>query len=96
MKLETSKVGKRGMIVLPAALRKKFGIEEGSYVIAEDRNEGILIRPAAVVPIEMYTPERIAEFFLNNAVSKDDYEEALKEVRKLGLDPDKIDHDKPF
>jgi len=34
---EANKVGKRGMVVLPAKLRKRFGIEEGSYVIAEER-----------------------------------------------------------
>lgn len=26
---ETSKVGKRGMVVIPARLRRAFGIEEG-------------------------------------------------------------------
>ena len=92
---ETSKVGKRGTIVLPARLRRRFGIEEGSFVIAEESTEGILIRPAAVTPVEIYTPERIAEFLLSNAVDTDDYADAIQEVRNLGLDPDKIPHQKP-
>ena len=50
MPQSTSRVGKRGTVVIPAALRRRFGIEEGSLVIAEDREEGILIRPAAAVP----------------------------------------------
>ena len=50
---ETSKVGKRGMIVIPARLRRAFGIEEGTMVIAEARQDGILIRPAVTVPIAM-------------------------------------------
>ena len=33
---ETSKVGKRGSVVMPARFRRKFGIEEGSLVIAEE------------------------------------------------------------
>jgi AbrB family looped-hinge helix DNA binding protein len=35
--METSKVGKRGAIVVPARLRRKFGIEEGGLIIAEER-----------------------------------------------------------
>lgn len=92
---EASKVGKRGMVVLPAKLRKRFGIEEGSYVIAEERDEGILIRPAVVTPIEMYTPERVAEFFLGSAIDKESYAEAVAAVRGMGLDPKKIAHVKP-
>ena len=59
--METAKVGKRGAIVVPAKLRRRFGIEEGTVVTAEEREDGILIRPAVVVPIEKYTPERKAE-----------------------------------
>jgi AbrB family looped-hinge helix DNA binding protein len=93
--VETSKVGKRGSIVIPARLRKRFGIEEGSLVVAEETDEGVLIRPAVAVPVEIYTPERKAEFLLQNAVGAEDYERARKEVRKLGVDPDSIPHDKP-
>jgi AbrB family looped-hinge helix DNA binding protein len=50
-KVETCKVGKRGAIVIPASLRKRFGIEEGSFIIAEEREDGILIRPAVVLPV---------------------------------------------
>jgi bifunctional DNA-binding transcriptional regulator/antitoxin component of YhaV-PrlF toxin-antitoxin module len=38
-------------------LRRRFGIEEGSLVIVEDREEGILIRPTVAVPLKSYTPE---------------------------------------
>ena len=93
--METSKVGKRGAIVVPARLRRKFGIEEGGLIVAEERPEGILIRPAAAVPLEIYTPERKAEFLLSNAVDWHDYEAALAEVKKLGVDPAKIRHRKP-
>ena len=87
--------GKRGTIVVPARLRRKFGIEEGSLVIAEEREDGILIRPAMAYPIEVYTPERKAEFFLTNAIDEKDYQQARKAVRKMELDPDKIRHFRP-
>lgn len=80
---------------MPAKLRKRFGIEEGTMVTAEEREDGILIRPAVVVPVERYSPERKAEFLLSNATSRKDYEKARKEVRKLGLNPDAIPHRQP-
>ncbi|MBI3668043.1 MAG: AbrB/MazE/SpoVT family DNA-binding domain-containing protein [Acidobacteria bacterium] len=93
--METSKVGKRGAVVVPARLRRKFGIEEGSIVIAEEREEGILIRPAVALPLEVYTPERRAEFLLSNAVDARDYARAARAVRKMGLKPERIPHVKP-
>ena len=95
MPQSTSRVGKRGTVVLPAALRRRFGIEEGSLIIAEDRDEGILIRPALAVPLESYTPERRAEFLLSNTVGGEDYARAEEEVRKMGLDPAAIAHHEP-
>jgi AbrB family looped-hinge helix DNA binding protein len=93
--VESAKVGKRGAVIVPARLRKRFGIEEGSLVTAEETEDGILIRPAVVVPVERYTPERKAEFLLSNAVGRSDYRRARKEVQKLGLDPDSIPHYRP-
>ena len=92
---ETSKVGKRGTMVIPAKLRKRFGIEEGTLIIAEEHGDGILIRPAVAVPVEAYTPERVAEFLLSNAVDADDYADAIERVKWMGLDPDTIPHTKP-
>ena len=91
----TARMGKRGVLVIPAALRRRFGLEEGTLVIAEDRGDGILIRPARAVPVEIYTPERKAEFLLNNTVEEADYQWAREEAQKMGLDPDAIPHDKP-
>jgi AbrB family looped-hinge helix DNA binding protein len=93
--IETGRVGKRGTIVLPARLRRRFGIEEGSLVIAEEHEDGILIRPAVALPIESYSVARKAEFLLSNAVDAKDYQRAVREVRKLGLDPERIPHRKP-
>lgn len=93
--MESAKVGKRGAIVVPAKLRRRFGIEEGTVVTAEEREDGILIRPAVVVPIERYSPESKAEFLLSNATTRADYRKARKEVQKLGIDLDSIPHHRP-
>ena len=95
MQSATTKVGKRGTIVIPANLRQSYGFEEGSQVSVEARPEGVLLRPVVTLPVEIYSPERKAEFLLNNAVTQADYDQAVKEVRKMGLDPDEIPHKRP-
>jgi AbrB family looped-hinge helix DNA binding protein len=95
MEADTTKVGKRGTVVIPAGFRRKYGFEEGSVVIAEARPEGVLLRPVVTLPLERYSPERKAEFLLNNVVTQKDYAWAVKEVRKMGLDPKRIPHGKP-
>lgn len=56
---ETGKVGKRGTFVIPAKLRQRFGITEGSLIIAEETSEGILLRPAIAVPTEIYSQDQL-------------------------------------
>jgi AbrB family looped-hinge helix DNA binding protein len=87
---EPTRVGKRGTIVLPAAMRKRYGFEEGTMVVAEESEYGVLIRPAAVLPVEIYSPERKAEFLLANAVDPADRKAAEAEVRRLGLEPSRV------
>lgn len=89
---ETARVGKRGTIVIPAALRRKYGLEEGSVVLVEPVPEGLILRPVVTLPVEIYTPERKAMFLLNNAITSDDYAIAVDRVREMGLDPEKIPH----
>ena len=57
------KIGKRGVITLPASLRKKYGMQELDDLIVEETEDGLLLKPMTRMPIEIYTEERIAEFF---------------------------------
>jgi AbrB family looped-hinge helix DNA binding protein len=94
MSVQTVKIGKRGTVVIPATLRQKYRLEEGSQIIVESLTEGVLLRPVVTLPVEIYTPERKAEFLLNNTVSSEDYAVAIKKVREMGLDPETIPHKK--
>jgi bifunctional DNA-binding transcriptional regulator/antitoxin component of YhaV-PrlF toxin-antitoxin module len=58
----TLSVSGRGLIALPAEMRKAAGIRPQDSLIAEMTPEGILLRPAVTLPVEMYTPDRVAEF----------------------------------
>ena len=92
--MQTVVIGKRGTVVIPAKMRKRYKLDEGSPMLMEEREDGILMRPATTTPVdvEIYTPERLAEFFLNNVLTKEGYLEARKDVEQMGIDPDLIDH----
>lgn len=47
------------------------------------------------MPVEEYSAERIAEFLLSNAVDEVDYAWAVREVRKLGIAPETVPHERP-
>jgi len=93
--LETTRIGRCGTVVVPARLGQRFGIEEGSPIIAEELEAGILLRPAVSLSLEMYSPDRKAQFLLSNAVDAADYRRAVREVRVMGLDPSRIPHRLP-
>lgn len=46
--------------------------------------------------VEVYSPERKAQFLLTNTTDADDYHRACKLVREMGLDPARIAHDPPI
>jgi AbrB family looped-hinge helix DNA binding protein len=52
----------RGVITLPTQFRKALGISAADQLIAETTPEGILLRPAVTLPIELYNADRLREF----------------------------------
>src|ERR1700722_10537778 len=44
-------VGRRGTIVLPSQTRRRYGLSDGSLFISEEREDGVLIRPAQATPL---------------------------------------------
>ena len=50
MSVQTVKIAKRGTVVIPATLRKKYRLEEGSQTIVESLMEGVLLRPVVTLP----------------------------------------------
>lgn len=58
----TLSVNQRGVITLPAKLRKALGITGEDLLLAETTPEGVLLRPAVALPVETYTGERLDEF----------------------------------
>jgi AbrB family looped-hinge helix DNA binding protein len=86
------RIGKRGTVVIPAGARRRYGLEEGEMLVMEESAAGLLLKPVRAYEVEVYTPERQAEFLLNNAVTGAEFDEALAEVRALGVDPATVPH----
>lgn len=64
---KTVTMGRRGAITIPASFRKRFGLEQDDLMIIEATEEGLLLRPAVSMPVEIYSEERIAEFASDDA-----------------------------
>ncbi len=45
-----ARVGKRGAVVIPVAIRRRFHLEEGTIVTIDERDEGVLLKPFAAGP----------------------------------------------
>ena len=79
--MEEITIGRRGAITLPAKMRKQYGLQERDKLIVEETEQGLLLRPAVSMPIELYSEERIAEF------NRDD--------KAIGKMLDELNADKP-
>lgn len=58
----TVTINSRGVVTLPVKLRQALGFKAGDQLIAEITPEGLLLRPAVTLALEVYTPEREREF----------------------------------
>jgi AbrB family looped-hinge helix DNA binding protein len=61
--MKTVKLGRNGQPSLPKAVMKRLHLRGNEILLLGVTGDGVIqLRPAAALPIEMYTPERIAEF----------------------------------
>ncbi len=58
----TIQISERGTLTLPKSLRKTLGLDHGGIVTAQPHENGLLLRPSVVLPVELYTDERVKEF----------------------------------
>jgi antitoxin PrlF len=58
----TVTISSRGVITLPAKLREALKLKSEDRLIAETTPDGLLLRPAVTLPVEIYTREREDEF----------------------------------
>ncbi len=74
-------VSPRGGLTLPAEIRRALGVHAGDTLVVSVEDGRILLQPAAVVPVERYSDERIREFAAGAAMTE---KEIAKARRKWG------------
>ena len=79
---QTLIVSTRGQITLPADIRKQFGIKSGEPIIIEDRNGELVLKPATVLEVEMYSPEQVTAWDEQDQLSAVQRQAALKHLAK--------------
>ena len=61
--MDAIKLGKNGQIAIPRAVMKRLNLKGDETLLLDVSDEGIIqLRPAAVLPIEIYSAARIREF----------------------------------
>ena len=75
-------VSERGQITLPAAIRKRLGLKGGGALILEERNSELVLKPAAVMEIEIYDDEQIAQWDNDDQLSGTDRNQIKKSLER--------------
>ena len=75
-------VSNRGQITLPASLRKRLGIQSGGVVTLEEKDNVVVLRPAAVVEMETYSDEEVARWDKEDRLQPAERNGLLKRLRK--------------
>jgi AbrB family looped-hinge helix DNA binding protein len=67
--MDVVKLGSKGQVSIPSAILRRLGLEGRSYLIVDESEDGaIVLRPAGVYPIEIYSDERIKESERENEI----------------------------
>jgi AbrB family looped-hinge helix DNA binding protein len=67
--MELVKLGKKGQVTIPRAILRSVGLTGDAPLLVETTPEGaILLKPAAVYPVEIYSEQRVEEFEHENSV----------------------------
>jgi AbrB family looped-hinge helix DNA binding protein len=81
--MDTVKLGKKGQISIPKAVLERLGLATESLLLVETTPDGaILLRPAGVYPVEVFSDDRVREFHAEDEMSGEEaarLREALEE-----------------
>jgi len=82
MSPETLVVSDRGQVTLPKRLRDRLAISPGSALIAEERDGALVLRPAAVTPLRVYSDDEVRNWLLEDRVTPAERRRILKKARR--------------
>lgn len=81
--MDIVKLGMKGQVSLPASVLRKLGLQGSATLLVEATDEGtIVLRPAAVYPIELYSEDRLKAFDEADRLSADEAARVRKAVKR--------------
>jgi len=80
--MEVVRLGKKGQVSLPKAVLKRLGLEGEALLLVDITPEGgILLKPAGVYPIEIYSEKRINEFLAEDRITPEEQRRVKRRIR---------------
>lgn len=77
------KVSAKGWVVIPAVLRKRFGIKPGASVVFQEAPDGIVLIPETTDPVEALFGKLAGKISLTDALLKERARETRHEETKV-------------
>lgn len=79
--MDLVRLGKKGQVSLPKAVLKRLGMTgEALLLVSTTPEGGILLKPAGVYPIEIYSEKRVNEFLTEDRITP---QEQLRVKRRI-------------
>ncbi|HEY6872200.1 MAG TPA: AbrB/MazE/SpoVT family DNA-binding domain-containing protein [Geobacteraceae bacterium] len=81
--MDMVKLGKKGQVSIPKSVLKRVGITGEVPLLVETTEDGaIVLRQAAVYPVEIYSETRIKEFLEEDRLTPDETSRIKAALRK--------------
>lgn len=77
-----AQVSGRGTITLPSEIRRALGLREGDVLTVSVQDGRIVLSPAVLTPVELYTEERLGEFAANAELTPTELTAARRRWRR--------------
>lgn len=77
---QTLLVSNRGQLTLPVSVRKRLGIKNGGAIIMEERDNELILKPAIVLEVEMYTDEQVLAWDKTDHLDEDERQTVLRRL----------------
>jgi AbrB family looped-hinge helix DNA binding protein len=83
--MEVVRLGKKGQVSLPKTVLKRLGLEGETLLLVEvTPTGGILLKPAAVYPVEIYSDKRVKEFLTEDRLTQAEQRRVKRRIRATG------------
>jgi AbrB family looped-hinge helix DNA binding protein len=71
--MNMTRLGKKGQVSIPKAVLDRLGLEPETVLLVESSEDGaIVLRPAGVYPVEVYSDARVSEFLEEDRITTEE------------------------